>query len=280
MLNAIATGAHRLPAHARPARRADRGPQQHRRPSRFPSPVRFPGFQLIPAHRRLDVYGFIVVAVAGRRRLLVRAQPHPLRLRPARHRASRDRRRGQRRQRQADGRHDDAALRRGRRPGRHAEAARRVLHLQHWTSRPASASPASPSPCSAATTRSASRSARCCSPSSTSSSQILDLDDVPKEIVTIMQGVIVLSVVIAYELVRRYRVRAPAARGRRGSSPHGPTPPRSLRRWRHDAPRRVTAARAEPAAPSRRSASGRTPVRRRMLLLIAGGSSSCSRSCA
>ncbi|MEP6697906.1 MAG: ABC transporter permease, partial [Pseudonocardiales bacterium] len=35
------------------------------------------------------------------------------------------------------------------------------------------------------------------------SSQILDLEGVPKEIVTIMQGTIVLSVVVAYELVRR-----------------------------------------------------------------------------
>jgi general nucleoside transport system permease protein len=38
------------------------------------------------------------------------------------------------------------------------------------------------------------------------SSQILDLAGVPKEIVLITQGVIVLSVVIAYEIVRRYRV--------------------------------------------------------------------------
>jgi simple sugar transport system permease protein len=36
------------------------------------------------------------------------------------------------------------------------------------------------------------------------SRQILDLGGVSKEIVTIMQGVIVLAVVIAYELVRRY----------------------------------------------------------------------------
>ncbi|MGQ0838336.1 ABC transporter permease [Actinokineospora sp.] len=36
----------------------------------------------------------------------------------------------------------------------------------------------------------------------------LDVSGVPREIVLIMQGVIVLSVVIAYELVRRYRVRA------------------------------------------------------------------------
>ena len=39
------------------------------------------------------------------------------------------------------------------------------------------------------------------------SAQILDLEGIPKEIVTIMQGTIVLSVVIAYELVRRYRLR-------------------------------------------------------------------------
>lgn len=36
---------------------------------------------------------------------------------------------------------------------------------------------------------------------------VLDIDGVPKEIVAVMQGVIVLSVVIAYELVRRYRLR-------------------------------------------------------------------------
>jgi simple sugar transport system permease protein len=40
------------------------------------------------------------------------------------------------------------------------------------------------------------------------SSQILDLDGVPREIVTIMQGVTVLSVVVAYELVRRNRVKS------------------------------------------------------------------------
>ena len=39
------------------------------------------------------------------------------------------------------------------------------------------------------------------------SSNGLDVSGVPKEIVQIMQGVIVLSVVVAYELVRRYRVR-------------------------------------------------------------------------
>jgi simple sugar transport system permease protein len=38
------------------------------------------------------------------------------------------------------------------------------------------------------------------------SAQILDLGGIPKEIATIMQGIIVLSVVVAYELVRRYRL--------------------------------------------------------------------------
>jgi ABC-type uncharacterized transport system permease subunit len=40
------------------------------------------------------------------------------------------------------------------------------------------------------------------------SSQILDLEGVAKEIVLITQGVIVLSVVVAYEIVRRYRIIA------------------------------------------------------------------------
>jgi simple sugar transport system permease protein len=40
------------------------------------------------------------------------------------------------------------------------------------------------------------------------SRQILDLEGVSKEIVTIMQGITVLSVVIAYEVVRRYGIRA------------------------------------------------------------------------
>ena len=35
------------------------------------------------------------------------------------------------------------------------------------------------------------------------SAQILDINNIPKEIVQITQGVVVLSVVIAYELVRR-----------------------------------------------------------------------------
>ena len=39
------------------------------------------------------------------------------------------------------------------------------------------------------------------------SSQILDFNDIPKEIFLIMEGVIILTVVIAYELVRRAGVR-------------------------------------------------------------------------
>ncbi len=40
-----------------------------------------------------------------------------------------------------------------------------------------------------------------------SSATRLDFEGIPNEIVLIMQGVLVLSVVIAYELVRRYRIR-------------------------------------------------------------------------
>jgi simple sugar transport system permease protein len=58
------------------------------------------------------------------------------------------------------------------------------------------------------------------------SAQILDLEGVPKEIVQIMQGVIVLSVVIAYELVRRWKVRQVAAAvGRQLGTAAPPTPP-------------------------------------------------------
>ena len=45
-----------------------------------------------------------------------------------------------------------------------------------------------------------------------SSATRLDFEGIPNEIVLIMQGVLVLSVVIAYELVRRYRLRQVAAR--------------------------------------------------------------------
>lgn len=52
------------------------------------------------------------------------------------------------------------------------------------------------------------------------SAQILDLEGIPKEIITIIQGVIILSVVIAYEVVRRLieaqevRAAAEATKGR------------------------------------------------------------------
>jgi len=39
------------------------------------------------------------------------------------------------------------------------------------------------------------------------SSLILDINDIPKEIVQITQGVVVLSVVVAYEVVRRIALR-------------------------------------------------------------------------
>jgi simple sugar transport system permease protein len=62
------------------------------------------------------------------------------------------------------------------------------------------------------------------------SSQILDLGGVPKEIVIIMQGTIVLSVVVAYELVRRYRLREQQrAVGQGEEEPEGPSGPEQLK---------------------------------------------------
>ncbi len=58
-----------------------------------------------------------------------------------------------------------------------------------------------------------------------SSAIILDLNDISKEIVLIMQGTIVLAVVIAYELVRRYGIVAEQRRVSRelaAARPAGP----------------------------------------------------------
>jgi simple sugar transport system permease protein len=55
------------------------------------------------------------------------------------------------------------------------------------------------------------------------SSVILDINDISKEIVLIMQGTIVLSVVIAYELVRRYTVAAEQRRVSRELAEQQPT---------------------------------------------------------
>ena len=114
------------------------------------------------------------------------------------------------------------------------------------------------------------------------SAQILDLEGVPKEIVLIMQGVIVLCVVIAYELVRRYTVRQVARDvGRKlgETGPPAPTgapppPPVPRRRCRHEHRQRRSGSR--PLRPRPR------PSRRRAwprLLLILSGLLCSSRSC-
>jgi simple sugar transport system permease protein len=51
------------------------------------------------------------------------------------------------------------------------------------------------------------------------SAEVLDLAGIPKEIVVIMQGVIVLSVVVAYEVVRRFEVAAAERAVRRRLEP-------------------------------------------------------------
>ena len=59
------------------------------------------------------------------------------------------------------------------------------------------------------------------------SATILDLNGIPKEIVQITQGVVVLSVVVAYEVVRRVALRAAATpgRARAGHTAPPPAPP-------------------------------------------------------
>ncbi|MET8156221.1 ABC transporter permease [Sphaerisporangium sp. NPDC005289] len=57
------------------------------------------------------------------------------------------------------------------------------------------------------------------------SNDILDFNGIPKEIVIIMQGTIVLSVIIAYELVHRYRAVAEQRRVSRQLSTAAPTEP-------------------------------------------------------
>jgi ABC-type uncharacterized transport system permease subunit len=62
------------------------------------------------------------------------------------------------------------------------------------------------------------------------SAQILDLNGIPKEIVQITQGVVVLSVVVAYEVVRRVALRAQQRRVGRALAeppPDGETPARA-----------------------------------------------------
>jgi len=60
------------------------------------------------------------------------------------------------------------------------------------------------------------------------SAQILDLEDIPKEIVTIMQGIIIISVVVAYEVVRRL-VLAQEAHAAGSTEPPGPPGPQEQR---------------------------------------------------
>jgi simple sugar transport system permease protein len=50
---------------------------------------------------------------------------------------------------------------------------------------------------------------------------ILDLENIPKEIVTIMQGTVVLAVVVAYEVTRRIGI---AAEQRRVAAQLAPSP--------------------------------------------------------
>jgi simple sugar transport system permease protein len=152
----------------------------------------------------VKVFGFIFVAIIAGIALHGRPRSHPVRLRPARHRPVAVGGGRQRRRREAHGRLLAADLRRGRRPGRHAQllgGSTRSYSLDF---------PAGLGFTGIAIALLGRNNAIGMALSALlfsfldSSSIILDFNGISKEIVLIMQGTIVLSVVVVYELVRRY----------------------------------------------------------------------------
>ncbi len=166
------------------------------------------GLHAVRAAGRPDL-GAVDHRRARRRRLLGPAQQDPLRLRPPRERAVRRRPRcASRRQPQAHDRDLDDAVGRRRRSGLAARAVRRRRLVRHVLPVRSSASPASRSHCWAATGRSACCSARVLFAFLSAQSNTLTFGtDVSPSIVQITQGVAVLAVVVAYEVVRRWRTR-------------------------------------------------------------------------
>ena len=108
------------------------------------------------------------------------------------------------------------------------------------------------------------------------SNQILDIESIPKEIVTIMQGAVVLAVVVAYEIVRRIGV---ATEQRRVMSTEDAAPPAAGARGHGRGPMSLTNERDAVEAPAVH-APGRAPVRRSGAAHRgATRSSGCSSSC-
>ncbi len=157
----------RLPAHPGPARRARAGQQQRRARRSIPASGQVPGLADRERQRRQGVRPDPARG-RGRRRRTGSCWAGPGSASTCAPPACRSRRPSPAGSTSSDGRADHHdPLRRHRRPGRHAAAARRLVRLLARTSPPASASPGSRSRCSAATTPWGWRSAPCCGPSST-----------------------------------------------------------------------------------------------------------------
>ena len=109
----------RLPDQHRRLRRPAR--QQHLHRSRSRRAGRCPASR---SARPGTIFGLVFLAAGAGRRVLVPAEPHPVRVRPEGLRRVADRGRRGRRRRQPHGDHRAAAVRRGRRAGRPARAAR------------------------------------------------------------------------------------------------------------------------------------------------------------
>ena len=182
-----------------------------------------------------------------RRRILGLAQQDPLRLRPTGDAGSPRPPRRVRRQGRADDGRSRCCCRARRRPDLACPRSSATPTPTARRSRPDSASPASPSRCSAATSPSASLFGAVLFAFLNEQSNPLTLRDRRLgDVVQITQGIIVLSVVVAYEVVRRYADPARAAR----RWPARLDSPRRRRRRMSvatETPRRSPAARASSA---------------------------------
>ena len=163
-----------------------------------------PGLPLIPGAPN-EVLGAGARRGGRRGRLRRAAEPLALRVRAARHRRLRDRRGGQRDRRTPDGGDLDGASPAASRPWSGCRCCSATPTPTAPRSSPVSASPASRSPCWAATTRSGIAFGSLLFAFLVEQSSLLEINaGVSNDIVSITQGVLVLSVVIAYEIVRRY----------------------------------------------------------------------------
>ena len=258
---------HRLPAPARPARRSSTSNDQQRAPPsrccRSPAGSSSDGQTRPPARSE----GFVVIAVLAGIVYWFTLVAHPLRLRPAHRRPVRSRPPRPAASTSSDDRHQHADLRRA---SPVWSACPTLLNDAHTYSTDFPTGIGFTGIAVALLGRNhpfgiAHRRAAVGLPGARTSNW-LEFNGYDKEIVGVIQGVIVLCVVIAYELVRRYGLEPPAAQGRRGTRRRRPArTERRRRRLRHE--RHATAPR-RPRPPRRPVPPGRRQLSLPVVLLI------------